>query len=104
MKLILGVEVELGRSVQVMMPASVSNAEGPTCIESTERIPDPDVYCTAPPSTVNPPMRDVVALLSVLVLILKIGVAVLDVAMVQAYGVLSTMVVVAFDMKFMVEA
>ena len=66
------------------MPALSPNAIGPDCNESTERIPEPVVYCTAPPSTLSPPMKDEVAL-GALVSIENIGSAVVEVARVQEY-------------------
>ncbi len=62
-------------------------------------IPENESYANAPPSRVSPPYIDVVAMVAFVplssVLILNIGLAVVDVAIVHAYGELLTIVEVA---------
>ena len=93
------VVVEIGRSIHETIPASVSKAMGPVWRESTEVIPVPEIYSKAPLSSENPPLKLEVATTELpplkAVLILKIGEAVVEVAMVQENNWLSGMVEVA---------
>ena len=84
-----------GISAHETMPASVSNDSAPRLRLSTERVPGVKSYSTAPESRLKPPSMVVVAFLPAVVSILKIGVAVEEVAMVQENLVLSLIVVVA---------
>jgi len=83
-----GVVVEIGKSIQLTTPTSVSNDIGPVLSASTEVMPDPVSYWNAPLSTENPPINEDVARLPAPdkeVSILNIGSSVVDVAMVHAY-------------------
>src|SRR3989344_5657136 len=86
------VVVETGISTQDTIPASVSKAELPIERESMEVIPEEESYSIAPPSMESPLFMEVVARLFVWVLIVRIGVAVVEVAIVQAYILLEGMV------------
>ena len=90
--------MEIFKSIQLTIPASVSKAMGPVLSESAEVIPEPESYSKAPSSILNPPMIDVVATLMAVPLdvsILKIGLAVVEVAIVKAYFWLFNIVEVA---------
>ena len=78
--------VVTGISTQERSPASSPNTSGPTFKLSIEVVPVEQSYSIAPPSTLKPPIIEVVAS-PPLVLMEKIGTAVVDVAMVQAYAV-----------------
>ena len=78
--------VATGMSTQETIPASVSKLIAPMFKLSTERVPGVKSYSTAPESMENPPRIEVVAS-PPLVLMERIGTAVVDVAMVQAYAV-----------------
>ena len=78
------VVVETGKSIQDTAPASVSKAVFPIDNESMEVIPEEESYSMAPPSMVSPLLIEVVALVFVLVLKVRSGVEVEEVAMLQA--------------------
>ena len=72
-----------GRSTQLMMPASSAKTIGPTFKLSIEVVPVEKSYSIAPLSTINPPRIEVVAR-PPFVEIAKIGISVVEVAIVQA--------------------
>ena len=75
--------VATGISTQLTIPASVSNDIAPMLKLSADKVPLVKSYSTAPESTESPPLIEVVAS-PPLVLIAMIGIAEVEVAIVQA--------------------